>query len=105
MAGDDAGVFTVELRRIQWVRYRTDKLAERVRRGVRVTVEGDDIFCTCKSFDIACRDRELGLFAAEHCGQREHGAPFALKAAEAMAARILRPRSGEKVKPAAVALV
>ena len=38
VSGDDAGVFTVELRRIQWVRYRTDKLAERVRRGVRVTV-------------------------------------------------------------------
>ena len=105
VAGDDAGAVTVELRGIQRMRYRTDKLADRIRRGVRVAVERNDVFCANKRFGVAGTDTELRLFAAEHCSKGEHCAPFALKAAEAVTAVILRSRPGEKIKPAAVALI
>jgi len=105
VAGDNTAVFTVELRRIQRVRYRTDELAKRIRRGVRVAVERNDVFCAYKRFSVAGTDTEFRLFAAEHCSKREHCAPFALKAAEAMAAQVLCSRPGEKIKSAAVFFV
>ena len=105
VTGRDAGIFPVKLRLVERVGYRAYEFGYRVRRGVSVAVESDDVLCTLKSFAVAGRDYEFTFFAAQHCRQRKHRTPLAFKAAKAVPACILGPRSGKKIKAAAIFFV